>query len=168
MTATATDTRASRCSPVTFAPHCLGQCGPPGTAALAGGTVEALPQLVVADDEPDRLVVTHLEALDDALIIAAGRFGEVLGGCPVRHPRLPASRPDAALIVDATAASVAARAVFDPGSLAVPVRRCSFSIARYSYASSVGASAQVPSSASRACAAARTSIGRSSSPGIDG
>lgn len=31
--------------------------------------------------------------------------------------------PDAALIIDATAASVAARAVFDPGLLAVPVRR---------------------------------------------
>jgi hypothetical protein len=32
------------------------------------------------EDEPDRLVATHLEALDDALIIAADRFGEVLGG----------------------------------------------------------------------------------------
>jgi len=31
-------------------------------------------------DEPDRLVATHLEALDDALIIAAERFGEILGG----------------------------------------------------------------------------------------
>jgi hypothetical protein len=36
--------------------------------------------LVVDDEEPDRLVATHLEALDDALIIAAGRFGEILGG----------------------------------------------------------------------------------------
>ncbi|OJY47851.1 hypothetical protein [Pseudonocardia sp. 73-21] len=40
----------------------------------------ALPDLVLTDDEPDRLVATHLEALDDALIIAAGRFGDVLGG----------------------------------------------------------------------------------------
>ena len=32
------------------------------------------------EDEPGRLVATHLEALDDALIIAADRFGEVLGG----------------------------------------------------------------------------------------
>lgn len=32
------------------------------------------------DGEADRLVVTHVEALDDALIIAAGRFGELLGG----------------------------------------------------------------------------------------
>lgn len=32
------------------------------------------------EDESDRLVATHLEALDDALIIAAERFGEVLGG----------------------------------------------------------------------------------------
>ena len=40
----------------------------------------ALPDLVLTDDEPDRLVVTHLEALDDALIIAAGRFGDLLGG----------------------------------------------------------------------------------------
>lgn len=44
------------------------------------GVPTSLPALVVADDEPDRLVATHLEALDDALIIAAGRFGEVLGG----------------------------------------------------------------------------------------
>lgn len=36
--------------------------------------------LVKVDDEPDRLVATHLEALDDALIIAAARFGELLGG----------------------------------------------------------------------------------------
>ena len=32
------------------------------------------------DSEPERLVPTHLEALDDALIVAAGRLGEVLGG----------------------------------------------------------------------------------------
>lgn len=39
-----------------------------------------LPELVIADDEPELLVATHLEALDDALIIAAGRFGQILGG----------------------------------------------------------------------------------------
>jgi len=44
------------------------------------GVATALPELVVDDDEPDRLVATHLEALDDALIIAAARFGEILGG----------------------------------------------------------------------------------------
>jgi hypothetical protein len=40
-------------------------------------------QALVSDpdeDEPDRLIATHLEALDDALIIAAERFGEILGG----------------------------------------------------------------------------------------
>lgn len=37
------------------------------------------------DSEPNRLVPTHLEALDDVLIAAAERFGEVLGG-----GRLPA------------------------------------------------------------------------------
>ncbi len=40
----------------------------------------SLPDLVAIDDEPDRLLPTHLEALDDALIIATGRLGEVLGG----------------------------------------------------------------------------------------
>jgi hypothetical protein len=40
----------------------------------------SLPDLAVGDEEPDRLVATHLEALDDALVIAAGRFGDVLGG----------------------------------------------------------------------------------------
>ena len=44
------------------------------------GRPVSLPALVVTDDEPDRLVATHLEALDDAMIIAAGRFGEALGG----------------------------------------------------------------------------------------
>lgn len=39
-----------------------------------------LSDLVVSDPEPDRLVPTHVEAIDDALIIAAGRFGELLGG----------------------------------------------------------------------------------------
>lgn len=46
----------------------------------ARGAPTSLPALVAADDEPDRLVATHLEAIDDALIIAAGRFGEILGG----------------------------------------------------------------------------------------
>lgn len=46
----------------------------------AAGAAVTLPRLVASDDEPDRLVATHLEALDDALIIAAGRFGDVLGG----------------------------------------------------------------------------------------
>lgn len=45
-----------------------------------GGAPTTLQALVVSDEEPDRLVATHLEALDDALIIAAGRFGDVLGG----------------------------------------------------------------------------------------
>jgi len=44
------------------------------------GEPVSLDVLVRSDDEPDRLLPTHLEALDDALIIAAGRFGEVLGG----------------------------------------------------------------------------------------
>lgn len=44
------------------------------------GKPTTLPRLVVDDDEPERLVATHLEALDDALIVAAGRFGELLGG----------------------------------------------------------------------------------------
>ncbi|MEE6140211.1 hypothetical protein SKC41_28315 [Mycobacterium sp. 050128] len=44
------------------------------------GAPTTLPDLVMGDDEADRLMATHLEALDDALIIAAGRFGELLGG----------------------------------------------------------------------------------------
>jgi len=48
--------------------------------ATPAGSPTTLQALVAVDDEPDRLVATHLEALDDALIIAAGRFGEVLGG----------------------------------------------------------------------------------------
>ncbi len=48
--------------------------------ATPEGRPTTLPDLVVDDEEPDRLVATHLEALDDALIIAAGRFGELLGG----------------------------------------------------------------------------------------
>lgn len=48
--------------------------------ATPAGVPSSLPELVIGDDEPDRLVATHLEALDDALIIAAGRFGDILGG----------------------------------------------------------------------------------------
>lgn len=54
----------------------------------AAGVPTHLQQLVAGDnpmdtpmeEEPDRLIATHLEALDDALIIAAERFGEILGG----------------------------------------------------------------------------------------
>jgi len=50
--------------------------------ATPAGAPTSLQKLVTdpAEDEPDRLVATHLEALDDALIIAAERFGEILGG----------------------------------------------------------------------------------------
>ena len=48
--------------------------------ATSAGAPISLPDLVAVDDEPDRLLPTHLEALDDALIIATGRLGEVLGG----------------------------------------------------------------------------------------
>ena len=48
--------------------------------ANLSGAPTLLQSLVVDDEEPDRLVATHLEALDDALILAAGRFGEILGG----------------------------------------------------------------------------------------
>jgi hypothetical protein len=44
------------------------------------GDLTDLPTLMATDDEPERLPATHLEALDDALIDAAGRFGEFLGG----------------------------------------------------------------------------------------
>src|SRR5690606_22136107 len=50
------------------------------------GAATTLRELVVDDDEPDRLVATHIEALDDALIIAAERSGELLaGGRPPRE-----------------------------------------------------------------------------------
>lgn len=52
----------------------------------------ALDELVLQDEEPERLVPTHLEALDDSLIIAAGRFGELLGGG--RSPQVGAERAD--------------------------------------------------------------------------
>jgi hypothetical protein len=50
------------------------------------GKPTTLPELVATDAEPARLVPTHLSALDDALIDAARRWGEVLGGGrPVRE-----------------------------------------------------------------------------------
>lgn len=52
----------------------------------ADGVATTLPDLVIDDDEPDRLVATHLEALDDALIIAAARFGQLLGGGKMPNP----------------------------------------------------------------------------------
>lgn len=48
--------------------------------ATPTGKPTSLQALVAEDDEPDRLVATHLEALDDALIGAADRFGDILGG----------------------------------------------------------------------------------------
>ena len=48
--------------------------------ATPTGSPTSLQALVVDDEEPDRMVATHLEALDDALIIAAEQFGEILGG----------------------------------------------------------------------------------------
>ncbi len=59
--------------------------------ATPDGVATTLAELVVGDDEADRLVATHLEALDDALIIAAAQFGELLGGG--RHPD-PRERED--------------------------------------------------------------------------
>ncbi|BBY21836.1 hypothetical protein [Mycobacterium stomatepiae] len=56
------------------------------------GVPTSLQRLVVDDDEADRLVATHLEALDDALIGAAERFGEILGGG--RAPADTAERDD--------------------------------------------------------------------------
>lgn len=58
--------------------------------ATPTGTPTSLQALVVDDEEPDRLIATHLEALDDALIIAAERFGEILGGG--RRPAGPDER----------------------------------------------------------------------------
>lgn len=48
--------------------------------ATPAGEPTSLAGLLVGDDEPDRLVATHLEALDDSLIGAAERFGDILGG----------------------------------------------------------------------------------------
>ena len=44
------------------------------------GQPVTLAELMATDAEPLRLLPTHLSALDDALIDAAGRWGEVLGG----------------------------------------------------------------------------------------
>lgn len=60
--------------------------------ATPAGTPATLSELVIDDDEADRLVATHLEALDDALIIAAARFGELLGGG--RRPDTESERDD--------------------------------------------------------------------------
>lgn len=59
--------------------------------ATVTGRPVSLPDLVRLDHEPERLVPTHLEALDDVLIDAASRFGEVLGGA---RPAQPRQRPD--------------------------------------------------------------------------
>jgi len=48
--------------------------------ATLHGRPTTLRHLVAEDDEPARLAATHLSALDDALIDAARRFGQVLGG----------------------------------------------------------------------------------------
>lgn len=48
--------------------------------AAPDGASTSLQALVCGDDEPDRLIATHLDSLDDALIIAAARFGDILGG----------------------------------------------------------------------------------------
>ncbi len=63
--------------------------------ATPTGSPTSLQALVAVDEEPDRLVATHLEALDDALIIAAGRFGDILGG-----GRAPAGDDDRDGLVD--------------------------------------------------------------------
>ncbi|MCH9721617.1 MAG: hypothetical protein K0U67_06115 [Actinomycetia bacterium] len=60
--------------------------------ATPAGVPTTLQALIAEDDEPDRLLATHLEALDDALIIAAGRFGEILGGG--RGPAADGERDD--------------------------------------------------------------------------
>jgi hypothetical protein len=54
--------------------------------ATPHGVTVSLPDLVIDDEEADRLVATHLEALDDALIIAAARFGQLLGGGKLPDP----------------------------------------------------------------------------------
>lgn len=48
--------------------------------ATPEGRPTTLAKLIPVDDEPDRLLATHLSALDDALIDIAGRFGDILGG----------------------------------------------------------------------------------------
>jgi len=58
----------------------------------ADGRPITLQDLVRIDEEPERLPPTHLEALDDAMIISAERFGEYLGGG--RKPTSDAERAD--------------------------------------------------------------------------
>ncbi|MBX7453259.1 hypothetical protein GR927_35220 [Mycolicibacterium sp. 3033] len=53
----------------------------------ADGSATTLTELVADDDEPQRLPSTHLSALDDAMIDAARRFGELLGAG--RRPTAP-------------------------------------------------------------------------------
>ena len=48
--------------------------------ATPDGRPTTLAKLIPVDDEPDRLLGTHLSALDDSLIDIAGRFGDILGG----------------------------------------------------------------------------------------
>lgn len=60
--------------------------------ATPAGVPTSLQALIVEDDEPDTLAATHLQALDDALINAADRFGEILGGA--RTPADAAERDD--------------------------------------------------------------------------
>lgn len=53
----------------------------------ADGSATTLAELVADDDEPERLPATHLAALDDAMIDAARRFGDLLGAG--RRPTAP-------------------------------------------------------------------------------
>lgn len=48
--------------------------------STSAGAPISLTDLIAVDDEPERLLPTHLAALDDALIIATGQLGELLGG----------------------------------------------------------------------------------------
>jgi hypothetical protein len=54
------------------------------------GEPATLTEVALADSEPERLLPTHLEALDDVLIAAATQFGDVLGGG--RKPDGPVER----------------------------------------------------------------------------
>lgn len=57
--------------------------------ARGDGSATTLAELVADDDEPERLPATHLAALDDAMIAAARRFGDLLGAGrrPALHER---------------------------------------------------------------------------------
>ncbi len=70
--------------------QCDGQIGFRWTRA--DGTATTVAELVAgsdAEEEPERLTATHLAALDDAMIEAARRFGELLGAGrrPTAHER---------------------------------------------------------------------------------